>query len=78
MNSLHESQNNTLAVANTDELLSNEHVFQTLSKDTLNALEELGEVLRNIHKRMIFEGYELVDGHIRKAIPQNVNVYEKV
>jgi len=78
MNSLHESQNNTLAVANTDELLGNEQVSKTLSKDTLNALEELGNVLRNIHKRMIFEGYELVDGHIRKAVTQNVNVYEKV
>jgi hypothetical protein len=37
-----------------------------LSQDTLDALEELGDILRGIHKRMISEGYELVDGHIKK------------
>lgn len=38
----------------------------TLSKDTLSALEELGDILRGIHKRMISEGYEIVDGRIQK------------
>lgn len=38
-----------------------------LSKDTLDALEELGDVLRSIHHRMIAEGYEIVDGHIQKV-----------
>ena len=37
-----------------------------LSKDTLLALEELGDVLKSIHRRMVSEGYELVDGVIRK------------
>ena len=37
-----------------------------LSQDTLDALEELGDVLLGIHKRMISEGYELIDGHIQK------------
>lgn len=37
-----------------------------LSKDTLNALEELGNILRSVHKRMTSEGYELVDGNIQK------------
>lgn len=42
-----------------------------LSKDTLDALEELGDILRGIHKRMVSEGYEIVDGVIRKKeIPQ--------
>lgn len=41
-----------------------------LSKDTLLALEELGDVLKSIHRRMVSEGYELVDGVIRKKTPQ--------
>lgn len=41
-------------------------VTPPLSKDTLNALEELGDVLRCIHKRMTYEGYEIVDGVVRK------------
>lgn len=78
MNSLHESQNNALPVEPTDELLCGEKASVVLSKDTIDALEELGDVLRGIHKRMVFEGYEIVDGNIRKVVPQNVNVYEKV
>lgn len=39
----------------------------TLSKDTLRALEELGDVLKSIRKRMYAEGYELVNGVVRKA-----------
>lgn len=42
---------------------------QPFSKETIEALEELGEVLRNIQHRMTKEGYELVDGKIRKMIP---------
>lgn len=41
-----------------------------LSKDTLLALEELGDVLKSIHRRMVSEGYELVDGAIRKKVSQ--------
>ena len=41
-----------------------------LSKDTLLALEELGDVLKSIHRRMVSEGYELVDGVIRKKTSQ--------
>jgi len=37
-----------------------------LSVESLNALEELGEVLRDIRKRMRSEGYEIVDGVVRK------------
>ena len=36
-----------------------------LSKDTLDALEDLGEVLKCIHKRMISEGYVIIDGVVK-------------
>lgn len=38
-----------------------------LSKDTLDAFEELGLILRGVHRRMISEGYEIADGHVRKV-----------
>lgn len=38
-----------------------------LSRDTLNALEELGLILRSIHRRMTAEGYEITDGRIKKV-----------
>lgn len=41
-------------------------VSMSLPSETINALEELGGALRAIHKRMVTEGYELVDGVIRK------------
>ena len=78
MNPLHTNENHALAIEPTKELLCVDEVSVVLSKDTLNALEELGDVLRGIHKRMVFEGYEIVDGNIRKVVPQNVNVYEKI
>lgn len=37
-----------------------------LSKDTLRALDELGDILRKVHRRMTSEGYEIVDGSIQK------------
>ena len=37
-----------------------------LSKDTLDALEELGDVLKSIRKRMVSEGYEIIDGVVTK------------
>lgn len=36
-----------------------------LSKETLAALEELGDILRRIDRRMEAEGYEIVDGRVR-------------
>lgn len=77
MNSLHAKQRNTLVAEPTKEFLCDGVVSEALSRDTLSALEELGEVLRCIHKRVVFEGYEIIDGNIRKAVPKNVNVYEK-
>jgi ribosomal protein S19E (S16A) len=78
MNELHTSQNNAPTFEPTKEqaqlLCDSSNV---LSKDTLDALEELGDVLKGIHKRMVSEGYEIVDGNIRKVMSQNINVYEK-
>ncbi len=39
---------------------------QTLSTNTLRALNELGDVLRRVHSRMVSEGYVIVDGRIQK------------
>ncbi len=51
-----------------------ENVF---SKETTFALEKLGEILKNIHKRMTYEGFEIVDGSIHKTTSKNINVHEK-
>jgi len=37
-----------------------------LSKETLDALEELGVVIKSIRTRMYNEGYEIVDGVVQK------------
>lgn len=39
----------------------------TLSKDTIEALEELGGVLLSIRKRMYAEGYEIINGVVQKT-----------
>ena len=37
---------------------------ETLPEETLQALEALGEVLLRIRKRMVFEGFDIVDGKV--------------
>lgn len=37
-----------------------------LSHDTLEALRELGDILKPIRKRMLSQGYEIVNGRIQK------------
>lgn len=37
-----------------------------LSNETLDALEELGAVIKSIRTRMYNEGYEIVDGGVQK------------
>ena len=46
--------------------LSDSTSYQIFSKETLLSLEELGDVLRSIRKRMNTEGYEIVGGVVRK------------
>lgn len=75
MNELNKSQYDTLEPASAEGpygLLGSDKAPKgpVLSIDTLKALEELGDVLRGIHKRMISEGYELIDGVIRKKEAQ--------
>jgi hypothetical protein len=75
MNELNKSQYDTLESASAEGpygLLGSDTAPNgpILSIDTLKALEELGDVLRGIHKRMISEGYELIDGVIRKKEAQ--------
>ncbi len=72
MSELHKSQNNN---PNAEPI---EGQCGLLCKETLDALEELGDVLKCIHKRIVFEGYEIVNGVIRKKTARDVNVYEKV
>ena len=36
--------------------------------ETIDSLTELGEVLKQIRKRLLSEGYEIVDGKISKKI----------
>jgi hypothetical protein len=47
----------------------------TLSKDTIVALEELGDILKGIHKRIVSEGYEIKNGYIVKD--ETKDVYER-
>lgn len=42
--------------------------FRSLSNDTLEALDDLGNVLKGIRKRMISEGYKITDGVVHKCI----------
>lgn len=38
----------------------------SLSKETLSSLEELGNTLKRIHRRMVSEGYQIKDGNVQK------------
>jgi hypothetical protein len=39
---------------------------QPLSQETIRSLQELGEVYRQIHRRLVSEGYIIRDGKIFK------------
>jgi hypothetical protein len=41
-----------------------ESVPQPLSAETVKSLQELGEVYRRIHRRLVSEGYVIRDGKI--------------
>lgn len=55
-------------VIGVDKCSENRALGCVLSDESFRALKELGEALREIHDRMIREGYELVDGTIRKKV----------
>ena len=45
-------------------------IKQPLSEETVRALQELGEVFRQIHRRLISEGYVIKDGKIFPPEPK--------
>ncbi len=45
---------------------NNETPEVELSEETIQAMKELGEILRGIHNRLISEGYTIKDGKIYK------------
>jgi len=44
-----------------------EYQAPKLSKETIDAMEELGTVLKTVYLRMKKEGYTIVDGKVVKA-----------
>jgi hypothetical protein len=45
---------------------ASESANQPLSQETVEALQELGSVFRQIHRRLISEGYTIQDGKLIK------------
>ncbi len=78
MNKLHNNQINDLNFVPKEGqrglLCSNKESFRCpslsiescLSKETIESLEELGNVLKNIHHRLVSEGYQISNGTISK------------
>jgi hypothetical protein len=46
---------------------------QPLSQETVQSLQELGEVFRRIHRRLISEGYIIRDGKLIKPVSSATN-----
>jgi hypothetical protein len=44
----------------------------SLSKETLDSLEQLGDILKKIHKKMVYEGYQIINGNIVKNNPEEL------
>ena len=55
---------NTFNTRNEDS--ASESTDQPLSQETVEALQELGSVFRQIHRRLISEGYIIQDGKLIK------------
>lgn len=84
MNELHGKPNNGIIIepekGQRGFLCSNKEPFRcpfvgsnsAFTKETLEALEDLGEVLKSIKKRMYNEGYQVVDGVVRKIEAPNI------
>jgi hypothetical protein len=49
-----------------NEETASEPTNQPLSQETVQALQELGSVFRQIHRRLISEGYVIRDGKLIK------------
>jgi hypothetical protein len=55
------------------ENLAPEPIHQSFSQETIKSLQELGEVYRQIHRRLISEGYIIQNGKISKPGSNNKN-----
>jgi hypothetical protein len=53
--------------------LASTPAHQPLSQETIKSLQELGEVYRQIHRRLISEGYIIQNGKIFKPESNNTN-----
>jgi len=56
---------------NPNEESVSEPVNQPLSQETVQALQELGDIYRQIHRRLISEGYVIKDGKIFPPEPKD-------
>ncbi len=51
-----------------------EHMDDSFSTETIGSLQELGEVIRGIHNRLVAEGYVIKNGLIlKRPEPNNKN-----
>jgi hypothetical protein len=57
----------------TNKNLVPEPAHQPLSQETIKSLQELGEVYRQIHRRLVSEGYIIQNGKIFKPGSDNTN-----
>ncbi len=65
---------NNVAQLNTETNVLHSHISKTeLSRETLNGVGKLGEILRGIHMRLINEGYIIENEKIYKPVTENKN-----
>lgn len=53
--------------------VASKEAFQPLRGETVHALQEFGDVLRQIHKRLVSEGYIIKDGKMFKPESNDAN-----
>lgn len=65
---------NNVAQLNTETNVLHSHISKTeLSRDTLNGIGKLSEILRGIHTRLLNEGNIIENGRIYKPVTENKN-----
>ena len=53
--------------------VASKEAFQPLSSETVHALQEFGDVLRQIHERLVAEGYIIKGGKVFKPESNDAN-----
>jgi hypothetical protein len=56
-----------------NKILASEAASQPLSEETVQSVLELGELLKQIHRRLVSEGYIIRNGQILKPESSNIN-----